>query len=354
LHKDNENVPLPNWTSDDPDDFATKPFAADQMVRCDECLRANPPTRANCLYCAATLPHTESTINLQKPALRPLEKWEHGYNNILLPPVANLTAAALADAADLLRLRVEDLSRILGAATPLPLARAATLDEAQLVQRRLSLLGISSNIMPDGEAGTDGTGGLKVRALEIDESGIFAYQTLETPFTHVAWSDVMLLVTGRVIIKRVELKERKGKRDEGNILDSSEFVTDETFVDVYARRQSMPYRIAANSFDFSCLGSNKGLLAAENIITLLQLLRSHAPEAEYDDAFNSLRKILEPVWPSEKQNESLGWRRDRPGKYSVGSVMEVSNQMQFSRYSRLRYYQQISAASETHRESGVN
>ncbi|HYU97410.1 MAG TPA: hypothetical protein VE977_01155, partial [Pyrinomonadaceae bacterium] len=172
MHKDNENVPLPNWTTDEPQDLTPAPFAPNQMVRCDECLRANPPTRVNCLYCAALLPRNETTANLQKPALRPLEKWEQGYNNILLPPAANLNPADLADAADLLRLRPDDLSRILTSETPLPLARAATIDEAQLVQRRLSLLGIGSTIMPDAEPGTDGSGVVKVRALEIDESGI--------------------------------------------------------------------------------------------------------------------------------------------------------------------------------------
>ena len=128
MPKDNENVPLPVWTTEAPEDSAPAPFAPDQMVRCDECLRANPPTRVNCLYCGAVLPHDETTVALKKPALRPLEKWEQGYNNILLPPVANLTAADLVEASDLLRLRAEDLGRILASATSLPLARAATID----------------------------------------------------------------------------------------------------------------------------------------------------------------------------------------------------------------------------------
>lgn len=345
MHKDNENVPLPSWTTDEPQDLAPAPFAPDQMVRCDECLRANPPTRVNCLYCAAVLPSDETTANLQKPALRPLEKWEQGYNNILLPPVANLTPADLAEAADLLRLRPEDLSRILSSETALPLARAATIDEAQLVQRRLSLMGIDSSIMPDAEPGTDGSGLVKVRALEIDESGIYAYQNPEAPFIPVSWPDLILLVVGRVMDKRVEMKERKGTRKENSILDSSEFFTDEIVVDLYTRAQAMPFRFAANSFDFSCLESKKGLLVGENIARLLQLFREYAPHVKYDDSFNSVRKILEPVWPSEQQNESSGWRRDRPGKYSIGSLMEVTNEKQFSRYSRLRHHLAAAAPS---------
>ncbi|MGH9932925.1 MAG: hypothetical protein ACREA9_27310 [Pyrinomonadaceae bacterium] len=339
MPKDNENIPLPIWTTEEPDSAPLR-FAPDQMMRCDECLRANPPTRVNCLYCRAVLPHNETNVNLQKPALRPLEKWEQGYNNILRPPVANLTAAELAEASDLLRLRPEDLDRILAAATPLPLARAATVAEALLVQRRLGLLGIDSSIMPDAEPGTDAAGVVKVRTLEIDEAGIYAYQSPEAPFTTVSWPDFVLLVVGRLIVRRVELKERKSARAENSIQDSSEFVTDETVVDFYTRQQAAPYRIAANSFDFSCLGASKGLLAGENISRLLQLFRERAPQAAYDDSFNSVRKTLEPVWPAEQQNESSGFRRERPGKYSIGSVMELNNEMQFSRYSRLRHYLQ--------------
>lgn len=335
--KDNENVPLPVWSTDDLNASSPARFAPDQMVRCEECLRANPPTRVACLYCAAVLPLSESADTLQKPALRPLEKWEQGYNNILLPPAANLTEASRTQAADLLRLAREDLDLILSLTVPLPLARAATIDEAELIQRRLGSLGIESHIVPDREPGTDAPEIIKVRALDFDETGIYAYQTPEAPSVHILWSDFVLFVVGRLIIKRVELKEQRA-RIENRILAASEFVTDEIVVDFYRRPQSTPYRIAANSFDFSCLGAHKGLLAGENISRLLLLFRERAPAAACDESFNSVRKALEAVWPSEQQNESSGWQRERPGKYSIGTVTVVNNETQFLRYSRLRYH----------------
>ena len=170
------------------------------------------------------------------------------------------------------------------------------------------------------------------------------------PMSTVTWSDFALLVVGRVIVKRVEMKERKGTRAEDSILDSSQFFTDEMVADLYIRSQAQPFRFAANGFDFSCLESNKGLLAGENMIKLLQLFRERATYVEYDDSFNSVRKILEPVWPSEQQHESSGWRRERPGKYSVGSIMELTNQVQFSRYSRLRHQLLTAAAGQTNQE----
>jgi len=262
------------------------------------------------------LPLNESTINLQKPALRPLEKWEQGYNNILLPRSANsaqhIAEAELSEAADVLRLRPTELNLILSLQTPLPLARAATMDEASLVQRRLAAVGIDTHIVSDAQLGTDAAGPVKLRSFDIDVAGVYGFQTPEAPSIQLMWKDFILLVVGRLTVKRVELKEQKGVRAENRILDASEFATDETVVDLYTNNQAVPYRIAANSFDFSCLEENKALLASENIATLLKLIREHAPHAEYDDSFQSARKALEVVWPSDQQNESSGWRRERP------------------------------------------
>ena len=319
MPKDNENVPLPDWTTDEPIDLSPSPFAADQMVRCEECLRANPPTRLNCLYCAAVLPISETTAALQKPALRPLEKWERGYNNILLTPAANVNEASIAEASDLLRMRVEDLTRILASAVPLPLARAATIDEAQLVQRRLGKLGIDSRIMADAETGPEEI--IKVRSLDIDDAGVYAYQTPETPSIHILWSHFLLFVGGRIVSKRVELKEQKAARSENRILSNSEFVTDETVVDFYTIEEPAPYRIAANSFNFSVSVRKRSARRREPLEVAAVVPRTRDQCARR--IFNSVRKALEPVWPPEQQNESSGWRRERPGN-TVSAVLPSS------------------------------
>lgn len=336
MPKDNENVPLPQWTTDEPSEPAITPFSTDQMVRCETCLRANPPTRINCLYCGVVLTQTEATAGLQKPLLRPLERWEQGYNNIRLDAVPNATPDTLAAASGILRLQIDELSRIMSSPVQLPLARPASLDEARLIERRLQAIGIDSRIMPDADLSIDAMPLTKIRALELDETGIYAYRSPETEAIPISWSSFVLLVTGRLVFKRVELTEQAGSRADA-IIDASEFATDETVFDLYARERTASYRIAANSFDFSCLGAAKGLLTSANLTTLIQLFRERAPEIGYDDSFNAVRKLLEVVWPSEQQNESSGWRRDRPGKYSVGTVTGVNNEMQFLRYSRLRY-----------------
>ena len=65
-----------------------RPFAPEQMVACEECLRANPPTRMACLYCGRKLPQTPQGTALQRPALKKLEEWEHGFNVVTLAPAA--------------------------------------------------------------------------------------------------------------------------------------------------------------------------------------------------------------------------------------------------------------------------
>jgi hypothetical protein len=350
---DSENSSFLFAEPDGPVAAEIKAFAPDQMIRCEECLRANGPTRINCLYCGAVLPVNESSINLQKPALRPLEKWEQGYNNILLPSSANhlqpaaqsvgpslpsLTDAELAEAADLLKLTTDELAKILAFDLPLPVARASTIDEALLVQRRLGRLRLDTVIVSDADLGVIESPPIRVRSIEFESNGFIAYQTPETSGISIAWPSLLLTVAGRLVVKRVELREQRTSRAENRILDANEFFTDEFVVEVYTHGQSTPFRINANSFDFSCLRERKRFVAGENLRAMLELFREHAPQLECDDSFSSARKALETVWPSERQIEARGWRRDRPGKYSVGSATEISNEMQFLRYSRLRHY----------------
>ncbi len=339
MPKDHESVPLPALLSDEMEGGPSpQPFAPDQLVRCDNCLRANPPTRLRCLYCGSGLPITEEAANFKKPTLRPLDKWERGYNNILLPPPANLTADQLAQAADVLKLTTGDLERIMARAMPLPLARTATTDDASIIKSRLARLQIDTQVVSDEQLGIDETQVIKVRAMEIDEASMSAYQTPESPPLKLPWADFALIVLGRLITRRIELKEQKTRGTENRITDSSEFVTDEAVIDLYVGNESVSYRIAANSFDFSCLGAEKGLLAAENISKLVKFLKHRLPDVVFDDTYNSLRKTLEVVWASEQRNESRGLHRQLPGRVSIGSATETSNDSQFLRYSRLRYF----------------
>lgn len=329
---DNENIPLLN---DEPSELPLRSFTPDQMVRCESCLRANPPIRANCLYCGAALPAQSAAIVLQKPLLRPLEKWEHGYNNILLPPAANLTERSLAETADFLRLEKEELQRIVASEIPLPLARSSSKEEAELIQGHLRAAQLACLMVADASLGLDPP--IKLRALEFHDEGLHGLQSPQAQPQEISWDDFVLIVSGRITRKRVELQEeRRGK--ENRVLGADQFFADESVIELFAKQGTTPYRIASGSFDFSCLAEKKRLVAAENMLILIEVFRERVPGIVYDQTYNAVRRTLEPVWQSEQQNESTGWRRSRPGKVSLGSATETSNESQFSRYSRLRYY----------------
>lgn len=287
-------------------------FRPDQMVRCDECLRANPPTRVNCLYCATSLPVTEASAALQRPALRRLEQWELGYNNILLSVLeCNISEDRAAEIGDLLRLETEDVKRIIGAGRPLPLARAASLDEASLIERRLRDLGVETMIVPDREPEAEGLLPRRIRACELTETEVAAHEISGGGAIHLPWARLTLLVTGRLFIGRIEVKERK-RRAKLEILDATETSTDEVVADLYSGAKGGGWRLTANSFDFSCLGDQKSLIAQDNFSTLLELVRARAVNAEYDDSYNLLRRVLEPVWPSEQQTVSVSCAGNGP------------------------------------------
>lgn len=336
MSSDEKSVP---WDSSEPLRAEPRGFSRDQMVKCEACQRANPPTRTSCLYCAAQLPATEAGESLQRPTLRRLEKWEQGFNVVLLPTDAALPPSeALGKAAELLHLRAEDLARIVEAREHLPVARAATPDEAALVERKLGGLGFKSLVIPDAELGTEAAPFRRVRAFDFNEDALDIYPAGGGEHVSVLWADVSLLLTGRLIVREVSVEERKGHRAEKEIVDARELSADEAVLDVYTILDDDCWRVSASGFDFSCLGVRKGLVASQNLATLVGTLRERAGGAVYDDSYMRVRGALAHAWPFEQQTEARGWRRNAPGRVTTEAVARSDNESQFTRYSRLRHY----------------
>ena len=314
-------------------------FSPDRMVRCEQCLRANPPTRLECLYCGHALPVSDAASTLVKPSLRPPEKWEQGYNCVLTKvPAEGLVNGSTDQVASLLRLEVDDLLRIFGAERSLPLARTATQAEAAIIEQRLAAFGLETMIVSDEALALEVSPPRRLRTLELNEQGFLAYQIAGTEGTAVEWSAITLVVTGRLFARQMEFKERKRRSSEKEIVDSRETMTDEAVLDLYTKNQVGNWRITENNFDFSFLGDRKALFARENFSTLTALIRDRAPGAEHDDSYSRLRRCLELIWPSEQQTESRGWHRDFRGRYGTSEVMVTNNESQFTRYSRLCHF----------------
>jgi hypothetical protein len=80
------------------------------------------------------------------------------------------------------------------------------------------------------------------------------------------------------------------------------------------------------------------LITNENIARVQQLIVDHATRAKLDDSYNRLRTALDLVWKTQAETQSSGWRRERPGKLSIGVASIKSNESQFTRYSRMQMY----------------
>ena len=331
MPKDNENIPFlgPVEPSE------PQGFSAEQMIRCEECLRANPPTRVSCLYCVAPLPLTETSARLIKPVLRPPEKHQVGYNNILLPQDQVVADSVIADAAALLKLSVENVRDVISQSVALPVTRTASRVEAELVTDRLRELGLNCVAVSDDELGDAVR---RVRSMTFDEVSLTINQAGTAQQTRVLWSDIVLIVTGRFFETRVEITERMTRKPENEILDTSEFFSDEFVIDFYTATHSSTWRVGGSGFDFSCLGRDKALVVNQNMSKLLDLITAKSLNAKVDDSYARVRNLLELAWTTQPVTQSSGWRRERPGKLSVGVSTTRSNEVQFTRYSRLRYY----------------
>jgi hypothetical protein len=285
------------------------------------------------------LPVTESSARLRKPVLRQPEKHQPGYNNILIPPDRAVSDETVAAAAALVKLSPENLQALMSQSVPMPLARTASREEAELVTQRLRDAGLTCITISDEDLGlsfSDNT--LKrVRAMRFDNA-FLTIQLAGGEEVEVTWADIILIVPGRLVETRVEITERLTRKPEKELLDTSEFFSDETVIDFYTTAHPFTWRVGASGFDFSCLENEKALIANENIARLQRVLVARAVNAQFDDGYPRVRNLLELAWSTQQENQSSGWRRSAPGKLSVGLSTSKSNESQFTRYSRLRYY----------------
>jgi hypothetical protein len=313
-------------------------FTAEELIACEKCLRANAPTRMNCLYCGALIPVTERTAELLRPTLKKLEEWEQGINVVLLPRGEGETPPdAIEEATKFLRLDAERLSEIVAARRALPVARASSVEEAELITNRLGALGFVVEALSDEMLAKQPS---RVRALAFDDGALVCFSSFDAEPRRLPWTEISLLVVGRVVTKRVEVAERQARlSSQSNITDSRELASDESVLDIYAgEAEGEGFRVLAYNFDYSCLGEGKSLLARDNFGVLIEALRERAPTAILDEEYAGLRGLLSTVWPPTERTESLGLRRERPGRFATEAVTTFSNEMQFTRYARLRLY----------------
>lgn len=323
-------------TTFDPE-FQTENIAFDpkEMLACDGCGRTNPPNRLNCIYCGSELNIQVDDAASIKTNRRTLELWERGFNVIVRENTAE--RSSVDKIADLLSMDPADVSMILTVGMPLPLARVENEKEAALIVNAMAPLGLSCSVLPDVDLSADK---FPARLSKIDDlADKFALKDFNTGnVTEIAKEDIVLIVPGILTSGKVDSLEKKRRGKETKILDETTTAEDEAILDIYARSDSNGFRVRLAGFDFSCLGEDKGLLAAKNLSTLVHFLKERSPNAKLITNYSTIKQALNIVWEIESRKDSKGLQRIGFGKTEFGAVASTNNLNQFTKFSRLQWH----------------
>ena len=315
-------------------------FASAEMITCDACLRANPTSRAACLYCGADLPVSRKPEEPQPAGevdgstVGPAASVSDGYYIVLAPNQTSVpSASSLSEVASLLHLKVSEVQSALDLGRTIPVARVETPEHAAQLTEKLQALGVEADAFRNDGLDLD-VPPRKIRALELSDDGFVGVLVSDGGKVSASWDDLVLIIAGRLLVNRVEVEERR-RRGRMQPLGTRELFSDESVLDLYTKSSDSGSRISSSSFDFSCLGSEKAMTAFENFSALLNQLRVRAPNVEMDDSYLGLRPVLANVWPLEPQTRKGEWRRSGAGKYDIATVTTTDNEAQFNRFSRL-------------------
>lgn len=324
------------WVNDMPVRSENIAYGAEEMITCGKCSRQNPPNRLKCLYCAAELEISPELADNVVPSLRKLESWEKGYNLVLLPSTAGGNDINLSEISKVVSLDPDVLREIIRANRSMPIARVESEKEAEVLAGILARKGVETSIITDRSLAEDILPRrLRSMRFEGDLLTVTLFNTGET--VEIKSSALALIVTGAIFEQRTETIEKR-KKHESKTLEEWETASDEGLIDIYTPTDPAGFRIPAKGFDFSCLGSAKGILAGENIRTLAARLREFSPGAKLADGYLAGKRVLGHIWEVERRNDFKGFRRSGFGKSDLAKTASSTNLGQFTKYSRMQWH----------------
>ena len=345
-------------------------FSSEEMVSCPTCERRNPPTRAACLYCGAALAHTgaavatttvDSVQTLSDSAA--LESWEQGYTVMLLAGAAEAfhvgaPPVVAAEIKRLLGIEEDQLRRMIKSGVALPLARLREREQAELTGRRLAALALPIGVLSDAELRCGELEINRVRRLEIANTNLRVWLRA-APATHgvddatatLDLAEIVALVRGRIFTREIETSTPHARGSNTHVAaderaaanvsllespkkQTRELFTDDSVLDIYTTRAEETWRIHAGSFDYSCLGARRTLLARDNFELLIEAMRLAASKSHFDDSYTAVRPLLEPAWSLATRTDARGHKRQQPGRFALQSATLISNETQFTAYAR--------------------
>src|SRR6185295_10315398 len=131
-------------------------FTPGEMITCDSCLRANPPTRQACLYCGQSLlatepiaaPHVDSDA---PPAAVAVAVATGSYVVLPVGPNASLDESVLERIAGHSEIKLADLKSAVRAGGALLLAQTNTSKQAEDLIDEFGSMGIQTALVRDEE-----------------------------------------------------------------------------------------------------------------------------------------------------------------------------------------------------------
>ncbi|MEW6210340.1 MAG: hypothetical protein AB1631_18380 [Acidobacteriota bacterium] len=302
------------------------------VINCPACSRRTPAARGACMYCGASLPVVEIH---SAPHQRNIEPHELAFNTILLP--SDWSDDASAAMAVALAMESDQARAYLAANKPLPVARSQTRQEAEMISLLIRNCGLGAMVVADEDLKLETP---LARARRITRADDTLEIHLISDAIVVAASEIKLLVVGALRSVRIDYTEviaRGNARKEG-VLDTSEFISEETLLDVYAETMEQSFRIKADAFDYSSFVEKLSFRAEENFQAVIKGLCEAAPQARMDGEFARVSSLLSRAWPERSHTEAHGIKRTGASYRPVAKSSVMSdNRDQFERYSRLMF-----------------
>jgi hypothetical protein len=244
-----------------------------------------------------------------------------------------LTEQQLASA---LGVEIDEARAFLAAGKPVPVARSQSRQEAELIAALIRTCGMAASVVPDQNLNLS-TDLARARRIELSSAELRVHHA--GGCLMLAPSDIKLMVVGMLRNNRTDYTEGiAGMRGQsGSVLDSFEYRSEETLLDVYGASLDRSFRILADAFDYSGLLTPLAFRSELNFKAALEAL-CEASGAVVDSDFARVRRLLARAWPERTRTEARGVKRAGLAYRLVAkSSLLSSNRDQFDRYSRLRF-----------------
>jgi hypothetical protein len=303
-------------------------------MNCPRCARRTAAARGTCIYCGETLPITRIE---SAPPQRKIDSFEQAFNTILEPAFPYTSLAAETALAVALGVEPEEAHAYIASGKRIPIARSQNRQEAAMIAALVRDCGLNAVVIADEDLMLKREM-VRARRVVIEGDSLQVHHSGGAMTLPVA--EIKLLVAGALKGNRVDYTEGiVGIRGQsGNVLDSSEFRSDEMLMDVYSSSLARSFRIKSDAFDYSGLVSPLSFRAEVNFKAAIAKLRELASRAAFDDDFTRVKDLLARAWPERSRNEARGVKRKGLAYRPVAQASLISdNRDQFERYSRLMF-----------------